>query len=119
MWNKLRFKEKSVKSPPLRKFTLHFLTYVFSERDFLQVVTHSTSNDKQRLKESKGLYVAKDSRSSINISQKSGILMQMNEHFFRFKRKEIERRGYNTRKIFKQIIYLLRSWLYIQTLHIE
>lgn len=54
MWNKLRFKEKSVKSPPLRKFTLHFLTYVFSERDFLQVVTHSTSNDKQRLKESKG-----------------------------------------------------------------
>lgn len=45
--------------------------------------------------------------------------MQMNEHFFRFKRKEIERRGYNTRKIFKQIIYLLRSWLYIQTLHIE
>lgn len=43
--------------------------------------------------------------------------MQMNEHFFHFKRKEIERRGYNTRKIFKQIIYLLRSWLYIQTLH--
>lgn len=31
MWNKLRFKEKSEKSP-LKKFTLHFLTYVFSER---------------------------------------------------------------------------------------